>query len=128
MRPVILVFVSALLAASAFGQDWYQERKLRFSEDSSRSHLFVNVRTDLENIWRGRAHDKEIARIAKTEEQLTRIQADLDQTRWDNDLLNDVIDSIHKSSNDERLSHRDRDILTDDEARLKAFQDMHHKK
>jgi hypothetical protein len=54
------------------------------------------------------------------------MQADLDQTRWDNGLLNDVIDSIRKSSNDERLSPRDRDVLADDLRRLKEFQDQHN--
>lgn len=52
--------------------------------------------------------------MQKTEEELTKMQADLDQTRWDNGLLNDVIDSIRKSSNDQRLPARDRDILADD--------------
>lgn len=127
MRRIIMFAIPALLALSAFGQDWYHERELRFHADDSRSHLFINVRGDLENIWRGRAHDKEIARIARTEEELTKMQADLDQTRWDNGLLNDVIDSLRKSANDDRLARRDRDILTDDVARLKAFQDMHHK-
>jgi hypothetical protein len=65
-------------------------------------------------------------RLAKTEQELTKMQADLDQTRWDNGLLNDVIDSIRKSSNDERLSHRDRDILANDVVRLKEFQDIHN--
>jgi hypothetical protein len=39
------------------------------------------------------------------------MQADLDQGRWDNGILNDVIDSIRKSSNDDRLAQRDRALL-----------------
>jgi hypothetical protein len=54
------------------------------------------------------------------------MQADLDQGRWDNGKLNDVIDSIRKSSNDERLAPRDRDVLADDLIRLKEFQDRHN--
>ena len=54
------------------------------------------------------------------------MQADLDQGRWDNGLLNDVIDSIRKSSDDERLQPRDRDVLADDLNRLKDFQDHHN--
>jgi hypothetical protein len=42
------------------------------------------------------------------------MQADLDKGRWDNGMLNDVIDSIGKSSNDDRLPQRDRDVLADD--------------
>jgi hypothetical protein len=56
------------------------------------------------------------------------MQADLDQGRWDNGILNDVIDSIRKSSNDERLAQRDRAVLADDLVRLKQFQDQHNQR
>jgi hypothetical protein len=124
---MMMLCIPALLAVSVFAQDWYHQRESRFSGDGWRSHLFLEVRTDLEHIWGGRAHQKELDRIAKTEEELTKMQADLDQTRWDNGLLNDVIDSIKKSAHDDLLARRDQDILADDLARLKAFQDMHHK-
>jgi hypothetical protein len=54
------------------------------------------------------------------------MQVDLDQGRWDNGILNDVIDSIAKSSNDDRLAQRDRAVLADDVTRLKQFQDQHN--
>ncbi len=116
-----------LLATFAFGaaaQDWYQQREI--SEDQWRLHLFAHVREDLDHVWTGVAKDKELQRLTKTEDELTKMQADLDQTRWDNGLLNDVIDSIAKSSNDTRLQARDRDVLADDLRRLKAFQDQHN--
>jgi hypothetical protein len=56
------------------------------------------------------------------------MQADLDQGRWDNGILNDVIDSIRKSSDDDRLAQRDRAVLADDVARLKEFQDQHNRR
>ncbi|HEY4086090.1 MAG TPA: hypothetical protein VGM43_09135 [Bryobacteraceae bacterium] len=127
MRPIILLVVPVLLTVNAFAQDWYHQRELRYSGEGWRAHLFIEVRTDLEHIWGGRAQQKERDRIAKTEEELTKMQADLDQTRWDNGLLNDVIDSIEKSSHDDRLAPGDRDALADDLAKLRAFQKMHHK-
>jgi len=56
------------------------------------------------------------------------MQGDLNQGRWDNGILNDVIDSIKKSANDDRLSQRDRAVLADDVVRLKEFQDQHNHK
>ena len=53
------------------------------------------------------------------------MQADLDQERWDNGLLNDVIDFIGKSYNDQRLAARDRAVLADD---VKEFQDQHNRR
>jgi hypothetical protein len=119
----------AALAFSAFGQDWYHEREERFRGEQWRAHIFVHVRTDLEHIWSAaRAADRERARLERTKEELTKMQADLDQGRWDNGILNDVIDSIRKSSNDERLAERDRAVLADDLVRLKEFQDQHNRR
>jgi hypothetical protein len=87
----------------------------------------MHVRTDLEHVWSAvRASDQERRRLERTKEELNQMQADLDKGRWDNGILNDAIDSIRKSSNDERLVERDRAVLADDLARLKEFQDRHN--
>jgi hypothetical protein len=116
--------ILAAFAFTAAAQDWYQQREI--SEDQWRLHLFAHVKEDLDHVWAGVARDKELERLTKTEDELTKMQADLDETRWDNGLLNDVIDSIAKSANDDRLKARDRSVLADDLRRLKAFQDQHN--
>src|ERR1035438_1430209 len=128
MRQTITAgLIMAALALSALGQDWYHEREERFRGEQWRSHIFVHVRTDLEHIWSAvRASDKERRRLERTKEELTQMQADFDKGRWDNGILNDTIDSIRKSSNDERLAERDRAVLADDLTRLKEFQDRHN--
>ena len=118
--------ILASFALSAAAQDWYHEREERFRGEQWRAHLFMHVRSDLEHVWSGRAADRERERLEKTKEELTKMQADLDQGRWDNGILNDVIDSIRKSSNDDRLAPKDRNILADDVGRLKEFQDSHN--
>ncbi len=88
-----------------------------------RPQLFMQVRTDLEHISSARgASEKENNRLAKTKEELTKMQADLDQNRYDNGILNDVIDSMKKSADDDRLSSRDRAVLSDDLAKLHEYQ------
>jgi hypothetical protein len=109
-------------------QDWYHEREERYHGEGWRSHLFTEVRADLEHVWSGHAADRERERLQKTEEELTKMQADLEQGRWDNAMLNDVIDSITKSSNDDRLATRDRVVLSDDVKRLREFRDGHNRK
>ncbi len=118
--------IMTALAFSVAAQDWYQQREERFRGEGWRPHLFMHVRTDLEHVWSGRAADRERERLAKTEDELRQMQADLDHGRWDNGILNDVIDSIRKSSDDQRLAPRDRDVLADDLHRLKEFQDQHN--
>jgi hypothetical protein len=126
MRPLLTSgIILAAFAFSAAAQDWHQQREEQIRGPQWGLHLFAHVREDLEHVWGGLAKDKELERLTKTEDELTKMQADLDQTRWDNGLLNDVIDSIGKSSNDDRLPARDRAVLADDVRRLKAFQDQH---
>ncbi|MGD1096595.1 MAG: hypothetical protein ABSB35_31955 [Bryobacteraceae bacterium] len=120
--------IMMLVTLSAAAQDWYRDRAERYRGEQWRAHIFEHVRTDLEHVWSGKASDRELTRIQKTEEELTKMQADLNQGRWDNGVLNDVIDSIRKSSNDERLAPRDRDVLADDVNRLKEFQDQHNQR
>jgi hypothetical protein len=114
------------LALSAAAQDWYHEREERYKGDQWRPQIFTHVKADLEHVWSNRAADKERKRIDRTEVELTKMQADLDQGRFDNGVLNDVIDSIKKSSNDTRIPPMDRAVLADDLTRLKDYQDHHN--
>ena len=115
--------MAALLIVSAGAQDWYHDRDARYQGQRWRSQLFLEVRSDLDHIWSARgASEKENTRLDKTKEELTELQANLDHGRFDNGTLNDVIDSIRKSANDERLAPRDRAVLSDDVARLKDYQ------
>ena len=126
-RVFTAVVLVAALAFTAAAQDWYHDRDVRFQGDAWRPHLFTYVRTDLEHTWSAvHAADRERKRLETTEQELTKMQTDLDQGRWDNGILNDAIDSIRKSSNDARLSQRDRAVLADDLGRLKEFQDQHN--
>jgi hypothetical protein len=127
-RTSISSLIVAALAFSAVAQDWYHDRDERFRGEGGRSHVFMHVRTDLEHVWSAvRASDNERGRLERTKEELSKMQADLDQGRWDNGILNDVIDSVRKSSNDDRLAQRDRAVLADDVVRLKEFQDQHNR-
>jgi hypothetical protein len=126
-RIVTIVLPLAALALSAVAQDWYHDRDERFHGEEWRAHIFDNVRTDLEHVWSAfRASDRERVRLDKTKEELYKMQVDFDQGRFDNGILNDVIDSLRKSSNDDRMAVRDREVLADDLIRLKDFQNNHN--
>jgi hypothetical protein len=129
MRAFKAFAIAAALVSSVAAQDWYHDRDERFRGKDWQPHVFMNVRTDLDHVWSAvRASDKERTRLDTTKQELTKMQADLDQGRWDNNILNDVIDSIRKSSNDDRLAQRDREVLADDLVRLKEFQDQHNRR
>jgi hypothetical protein len=116
--------LAGLLTLTAGAQDWYHDRDQRFQGQQWKAQVFTEVRTDLDHVWSARnASEKENARLERTKEELTKMQGDLDQGRFDNGILNDVIDSIRKSADDQRLAPRDRAVLSDDVARLKQYQD-----
>jgi hypothetical protein len=127
MRKIMIAgVVMTTLALAAFAQDWYHDRDERYRGDQWRPHIFDYVRTDLEHVWSAdQAKNREQERLNKTREELYKMQTDLEQGRFDNGLLNDVIDSLRKSSNDDRLAGRDKEILADDLVRLKDFQNNH---
>jgi hypothetical protein len=115
--------LAGFVTATAFAQDWYHDRETRYQGEQWKPQLFNEVRTDLDHVWSARgASEKENARLDKTKGELAVLQSKLDHDQIDNGKLNDVIDSIRKSSNDERLSPQDRSVLSDDVYRLKQYQ------
>lgn len=117
------LILAACVTLSAFAQDWYHDRDARYQDEQWRSQVFTEVRSDLDHIWSARgASEKEDARLERTKEELTELQAKLDHGQFDNGTLNDVIDSIRKSANDQRLAPRDRAVLSDDLNRLHDYQ------
>ena len=129
MKRMVLavLFAVTFLGWNVSAQDWYHEREGRYSGDHWRSHVFEEVRTDLDHIWSAdRAADKERERLDRTKQELTDLQAKLNHGEWDNGHVNDVIDSLRKSANDNRLSERDRAVLSDDANRLSELQTHHN--
>jgi hypothetical protein len=121
------VLILGSVASIASAQDWYHDREARYHGDQWRAQVFSQVRSDLDHVWSARgASERENARLDRTKEELVTMQTDLDQGRFDNGLLNDVIDSIRKSADDQRLAPRDRAVLRDDLNRLHDYQ-LNHK-
>ena len=127
IKTFTIAIVSCIFIFGAAAQDWYHEREAHFRGDRGRSHVFLQVRQDLDHIWSAnRAADRERERIERTKQELTELQARLDHGQWDNGTVNDVIDSLRKSANDDRLSPRDRNVLADDANLIHDFQDFHN--
>lgn len=129
MNKAIMAGLIAVLflGLNTAAQDWYHDRDARFHGDQWRSHVFQEINTDLDHIYSAHhAAEKERERLDRTRQELTELQAKLDHGVWDNGHVNDVIDSLRKSANDNRLSERDRAVLSDDVNRLKELQDQHN--
>jgi len=130
MKKAISTVALAMMffALSTAAQDWYHDRDARYNGDQWRARVFAEIRADLDHVWSARqAAHKERQRLDRTKQELTDLQAKLEHGEWDNGHVNDVIDSLRKSADDERLSERDRAVLNDDVIRLKNLQDEHNR-
>jgi len=127
-RVLTAAVILAALAVGAVAQDdWYRDRERRFYGEGWRPHIFMQVKMDLDHIWSARfAAQHERNRLDRTQDELAQIQRDFDRGRWDGDLIDNVIEHLAKSSRDERLSRRDRDVLADDTERLRDFRRRHN--
>lgn len=115
------------LAFTAGAQDWYHDREEHFRAQDWRMHMFETIRGDIEHVqqtspWKAQ---REAKRLERTKEELRDLQGKLMRHNFDGGELNDVIDSLQKSANDDRLSRRDKDILADDLNRLRDYREHH---
>jgi len=115
------------MALTASAQDWYHDREMRFQAQDWRLHMFEHIRRDIEHVqetspWKAQ---REARRLERTKEELRDLQGKLINHTYDRGELQDVIDSLVKSSNDDRLSRPDKDMLADDLNRLRDYRDHH---
>ena len=105
---------------------YYRNRDVWFRGQNWRGQLFQRVRQDVEYVqsvtFPGGGDQ---FRLASTLEELDELQGKLVEGRYDEEELDDVIAALQKVVRDNRLSSRDRDLLSDDLDRLKDFREIH---
>ena len=105
---------------------YYRNRNAWFRGQNWRGQLFQRVRQDVEYVrsvtFPGGGDQ---FRLASTLEELDELQGKLAAGRYDEEELDDVIAALQKVVRDNRLSGRDRDLLTDDVDRLRDFRVRH---
>jgi hypothetical protein len=113
-----------MVAAPRPGGDWYHERDEWARGDDWRNRLFERVRLDIDQIQRVTwPSGGDQYRLERTKEQLNHLQANMNGGRWDPRELDEVIRSLDRVVDDNRMSPRDREVLRDDLRRLREFRD-----
>lgn len=119
MRFLRLLAIVVIPGVSVFGQ----YRDARPGYDRRAFEPLDYVRADLERAasdMRYLSHS-EIKRIRKVREEIGEFQRKWERGRYDRGELNDVIRSLEKVVDRNRLQPRDRDRLLGDIARLREF-------
>jgi len=104
---------------------WHDERR-GWGREQWRSRIFERVREDLEHVesenFAGRG---DMYRLGQARRELDEMQGKLSAGRYDERELDDVIATLGNVVRDNRMSPRDRDILSDDLERLRDFRQRH---
>jgi len=105
---------------------YYQRREAFFHEEHWRVRLFQRVRDDLNEVQSTTfpASSDEL-RIVRTKEELGELQENMASGRYDERALGDVIAGVQRVIDSNRLSGRDRDMLSDDVSRMRDYREHH---
>lgn len=105
----------------------YQSERDRFFQgDAWRKNLFQRVREDVEHLQHSTfPFTGDQSRLSRTVFELNELQGKLTQGRYDEHELGDVMEALTAVLQNNRLSARDRDVLTDDLSRMRQFREHH---
>ena len=105
---------------------YHRDRDDRFRGENGRGQFFQRLREDLDHV---RAETFPLGgdqfRLSRTLQQLDELQSKLAAGRYDERQLDDVIGAMQRVVQDNRMSGRDRDVLSDDLNRLRDFRARH---
>jgi len=119
---------SGLMAVSAQDRDdsYYSRRDAFFHQEHWQARLFQRVRDDLSEVQSTTfPASRDEFRIVKTKEELGQLQDKLADHRYDAGQLDDVIAGVQRVIDSNKLSSRDRDMLSDDLNRMRQYRDHH---
>jgi hypothetical protein len=115
------------LGLAAFAQDdWYRTRESFYHAEHWRGHVFERVRDDVAHVQdTAFSGGRDEFRLAKTKQDLDELQGKLAAGRYDEGQLDDVIHTLQRVVDSNKLPERDRDMLSDDVSRLRDYRDHH---
>lgn len=117
-----------LFGFSAFAQDRDEDTYHHLNRDEGwwRGHLFQRVREDLDHIEAATPTiSTDEFRVAATKHDLNELQGKMESHRYDQPELDRVISGVEKVLTNNRMSGRDRELLTEDLRRLRDFREHH---
>lgn len=104
------------------GDSFHHDREEAFRREDWRMHVFARIREDLDHIQASTfPFSRDQTRLVQAKRELDQLQDMQSRGRYDRRQLDDVVLALKGVVNDNRLAERDREVLTDDIARLQEF-------
>ena len=122
----IAAFITIAGATWAQNPDWYEHRNERWRGEQWRQRLFTEVKEDLDHVQsKTFPVGRDEYRIVRTKQELDELQSDLSAHRYNQQKVDDVINTLQKVVADNRMSSRDREVLNDDLHRVRDYREHH---
>ena len=124
---LLLLGLTGLQAAPQYRDqdDWHQRRDAFYRAQSWRMRFFERIREDLDHVQKFAFSGADDYRIARTKEELNELQSKLADGHYDQQELDEAIAALQRVVADNRLTSRDRDMLTDDLNRMREYRERH---
>lgn len=106
--------------------DYYQQRGDFYQGQHWRGHFFERVREDLDRVKSTTFPvSGDEFRIVRTEHELNELQSKMSNGQYDQHELDEVISAMQRVVDSNKLSPRDRDMLSDDMSRMRDYREHH---
>jgi uncharacterized protein YfkK (UPF0435 family) len=105
---------------------YHREREQRFNGNDWRAMFFQHIREDLDHVDANTfPFGRDEARLGRTKFELDELQQKLAQGVYDERELDEAMGALQMVVSSNRLGVRDREVLTDDLARMREFRMRH---
>jgi hypothetical protein len=104
---------------------WHRSRDEFYAGNDWRMHMFDRIRTDLDHVQDAAFGRRDEDRIVDTKTKISELQSKMAAGRYDQPELDAVVSNLETVVADNRLSPRDRDMITDDLSRVRDYR-AHH--
>jgi hypothetical protein len=104
---------------------WYQNRENFYKGADWKMRMFDRVREDVARVQQNAFAAGDEYRLSKTVDELNDLQSKLTASNYDEPELDRVIAALGRVVADNRLTPKDREILTDDLTRLRDYREHH---
>jgi hypothetical protein len=128
LRSTVAAAAFVVLTGAAFAQqspDWYNRRDARYRGEQWRGRIFTEVREDINYIQEKGLPGRDEYQLNRVKQDLNDMQGDLRSGHFDEPRLDRVMGTLQRVSADNRLSPRDREVLSDDMRRLRDYREHH---
>jgi hypothetical protein len=124
----LLLFSLTTMQAAPQDRDqdaWHESRDSYYREQGWRTRFFERVRQDLDHVQSVVFSGADEDRIVQTKRQLDELQEKMAAGQYDEPELDAAIGALGKVVADNRLTGRDRDMLSDDLKRMRDYREHH---